>query len=731
MTRIIIILLFWGCILTSAATPKTLFRLHHISDTLLVEIPRSLLNRDLLLGARVEQVSSTHTKVKLYAGSRLYNPIRVQLRLEGDQLLMLAPDDKEIHTDTLHSNYSVFLKNHATKILHLWKSVVITDTTIIANWTSFLKNPIPKVDPFVGKTAPGRILPEMNKIVRAYCGYIHLEASIQYGFQWHNGLFSTIVRKSLQLLPDPPMTPRLYDNRIGFDHLDKRVYNLSDSIVTRKSFITRFRIQPTEKDLNSFYSGKKVKPKQPIIFYIDDAMPKIWKRAVRQGILDWNTAFERIGFKDVLQTKTFSEGGKDFDPFSSQVNCIHYVISKFPNAMGKHWTDPRTGEILQADVLLHSEVIRLLQKWYFLQTAAYRPSARRKKLRKSELQRIIRYAVAHEIGHCLGLEHNFKASSAYPTDSLRIPHFTERYGTTPSIMDYARFNYIAQPGDKVHSVYPPLLGEYDCHAIKIGYSYLPVAADSIINSWLNRTSNIPRLAYKKMNPSPIASDPSVQTDDLGNNPINSARYGINNLKTIMSKINDWNPRHNDDPFKDMPASYEDVLDAYFDYINMTIPYIGGTIGEKDYVSRELSEQVLDFVLDELTSDYLFLCSNTLKVNEKIHRKLIDKKLKKCFQKLFEPILLKHIVETSEHTGYYLNHFLRTISNRVFETDSPTEDMRINLQQTYWNLLKKREQESVKGEQLINSFIREEIKYIKQQSHYKQIQKIHLNRINNE
>lgn len=148
-----------------------------------------------------------------------------------------------------------------------------------------------------------------------------------------------------------------------------------------------------------------------------------------------------------MQAKTYAEAGPEFDPNDIRFNCFRYVVSDFPNAMGKHWVDPRSGEILQADVLFHSNVIALLRKWYFLQTSAYHPAARTKTLPDDITAQLIRYAAAHEIGHCLGLEHNFKASYAYNTEDLRRPEFTERYGTTPSIMDYARFNYVAQPGD--------------------------------------------------------------------------------------------------------------------------------------------------------------------------------------------------------------------------------------------------------------------------------------------
>ena len=188
-----------------------------------------------------------------------------------------------------------------------------------------------------------------------------------------------------------------------------------------------------------------VEPARPIVFYFDPATPALIKKYARLGMLDWNKAFEAIGFKNVIQVRDFP--GKDFNSEDLTVSCFRYIPTEEANAAGRIWTDPRSGEIIQADILWYHNVVRLLQEWRFIQTAAADPSVRNKELSEEVMGELIRYAVAHETGHALGMKHNMRASFAYPVDSLRSPSFTQKYGTTASIMDYARNNYVAQPGD--------------------------------------------------------------------------------------------------------------------------------------------------------------------------------------------------------------------------------------------------------------------------------------------
>lgn len=663
--------------MAQAGTASPLFRIRQKGKEYLVEIPKRIIHRDFLLAGRVMTVSSPGNKLKLYAGQRLYDPVWVQLRYDKEQLYLLRPDPKNSCADTTSASYAAYARNAVTPATQSWKIEQETDSSIIVNWTRFFSDPIDGVDPFAGKTSPGRALPQLNKVLQVDAHEQNLEVSVQYGFEGATQPFLTTVRKSLLLLPKQPMQPREYDARVGYDNISKRIVNASQPSIANTGYITRFRMEPS--DLKSYQKGKVVAPRNPIVFYIDDAFPPLWKKAIRKGILDWNRAFEEIGFKDALQVKTYAEAGKDFDADDIRFNCFRYVVSDFPNAMGKHWCDPRSGEILQADVLFHSNVISLLQKWYFLQTAAYNPTARLRELSEEVMEHLIRYAAAHEIGHCLGLEHNFKASYAYHTEDLRRPDFARQYGTTPSIMDYARFNYVAQPGDGVQDVFPPLLGVYDRYAIRIGYSYLPHEDARTVTGWIDKQQSDPMLRYGRMNPSPIPVDPTIQSSDLGDDAVASATYGIRNLRVLLEQLPTWNKdRLSDNPFEGMPASYDDVQKNYFDHLERVIPFLG-TPGFS-------SEKATAFLLQELQEGYRFLVNcEAGRTNESIEA--ILKARKQIVEKMFGRIIAERIVSNQEKTGFTYAHYLETATHALFSGKAADGLFERQLQESYIMALK--------------------------------------------
>lgn len=660
------------------SSPAPMMHVRQSAKGCMVEIPKSLMGRDFLLAARVINMSSPNNKMKLYAGQRLYDPVWIRLKQDKDQLYLLRPDSKNSAKDTTHVSYPAYERNAITPIAETWKIEQETDSSIIVNWTKFLSEPIAGVDPFGGKTSPGRSLPQLTKILRADVNGESLEVSVQYGFEGTSQPFLTTIRKSLLLLPEQPMPPRIFDARVGYDNVPKRVFDLDAQSIVTESYITRFRVVPAPKDRQNYLQGKTVKPEQPIVFYIDDAFPPLWKKAIRKGILDWNKAFEEIGFKDVMQAKTYAEAGPDFDPNDCRYNCVRYIVSDFPNAMGKHWFDPRSGEILQADVLLHSNVINLLRKWYFLQTSAYHPSARLKSLPDDVTEHLIRYATAHEIGHCLGLEHNFKASYAYNTEDLRRPDFTERYGTTPSIMDYARFNYVAQPGDGVRQVFPPLLGVYDKYAIRVGYTYLANEDPTRITEWINKKQNDPMFLYGRMTIGTIPVDPTIQSSDLGNDPVASAMYGIRNLQQILIHLPEWNKGHKtNNPFENVPASYEDLQQAYFDHLERVIPFIGS--------SAETSEKALDFLWNELLNGHAFLQTDDVCQYAGNQTEAIIKAQKQIVNKMFGRTMAERIAAKESATGFSYSQYLEISAKHLFAVKAPDILIR-SLQEGYLETL---------------------------------------------
>ena len=540
----------------------------------LIEVPEDLLGRDFVVAARVEKVSRDWWMVKKHIcpGVRMYDPQLVRFSVRNDSLVITTFDKvfkpEPITLPIASKQGDSYLVDLAPFFLQIQKGLDILS----------------------GKSQPGTLTESKIDMMRG--DIRHLEVRINHTYselkptqnpdstssppskQWdREGLcsntYSLSLRKSLLLLPEPPMQRRPADPRLSYKD-------------NEHPYINRFRID----------NGST------ILFHIDDAFPKLWQNAIRQGIEDWNIAFQTIGHPNLLKAITFSESDSDFDPFDITSNTFFRVESQQANAEGRHWIDPRSGEILQADVLFYSNVITKLKSWLFLQTAAYN-SVVRNEISDTLVFHLIRYAAAHEIGHCLGLEHNFRASHAYRTEDLRDPSFCEAFGTTASIMDYARFNYVAQPGDGVTYVFPPILGPYDIYAIQAGYSDFP--DDAAYRAFIDQHQADPYCLYRKASRSVLPNDPEVQASDLGDDALASTRYGIANLQYIVAHIHEWcQPDDSQgsllgkaDPFEDKPASRLDLQHYYFDLLEHLLPL-------------RHDPEVRSFLELQLSQGYLFL-----------------------------------------------------------------------------------------------------------------------------
>ena len=348
--------------------------------------------------------------------------------------------------------------------------------------------------------------------------------------------FTVEATRTILLLPDEVMASRKADSRIGIFLTNKKTIPSGDDAIEEYSVINRWRIEPS--DTAAYLRGECVEPSRHIIFYIDDAFPAKWKDAAVRGVLRWNSAFEEIGFKDVIQVRDFPLDDPEFDPDNLKYSCIRYVPSTVANAMGPSWVDPVSGEIINASVIVYNNVISLASGWRFCQTSQLDKRARGVEMPQDLLEQTMEYVLAHEVGHCLGFMHNMAASAAYPTDSLRSVSFTRKYGTTASIMDYARFNYVAQSCDEGVSLDPPFLGPYDRFLVKYAYSFLPQDGDSVVEKWVDEKASDPAYRYGKQQIS-ARYDPSSREEDLGDDPIKSSEYGIANLKYIVNNLGEW------------------------------------------------------------------------------------------------------------------------------------------------------------------------------------------------
>ena len=420
--------------------------------------------------------------------------------------------------------------------------------------------------------------------------------------------FTVTTTRTILMLPDDIMASRKADSRIGIFLTDRRLLRDGEEI-DKYSVINRWRIEPS--DTAAYLGGECVEPEEHIVFYIDDAFPSKWKDAAVRGVLRWNSAFEDIGFKDVIQVRDFPDDDPEFDPDNLKYSCIRYVPSTVANAMGPSWVDPVSGEIINASVIVYNDVVSLAGGWRFCQTAQLDPRARLAQMPQDLLEETIEYVLAHEVGHCLGFMHNMAASAAWPTDSLRSPSFTRANGTTASIMDYARFNYVAQPEDIGVSLDPPYLGPYDRFLVKYAYSFIPEDADSVVERWVDEKAGDPVYRYGRQQVK-ARYDPSAIEEDLGNDPVRSSEYGISNLKYIIAHNGEWADDATDPDGKLRRERYKLIVKQMGRYLSAVAANVGGiylnqvksgvsslepAVAVPAVVQKESLEWVLDNLLD--------------------------------------------------------------------------------------------------------------------------------------
>lgn len=536
-------------LLKKATTVNGLFKIHRVETDYYFEIPLKLMGKDFLVVNKISSVPLALNESGLNKGMNFENKV---IRFSQNKLAKtvwvktIVPQVESPAGDAITRSVK---DNFIGSVIESFKieayspdsSAVVVKVNRVFDGTDKSFNDV-FTDIGLG-TAPKTSLSAIehiksfpqNVVVRALLSTRVTEGQSSIPI-------SMAVTTNILLLPEEPMKPRYADERVGFFSTPRWYFSDTQHKMENRQLVTRWRIEPKPEDRERYLKGELVEPAKPIIFYIDPSTPPQWRKEIIAGVTDWQKAFEKAGFKNAIQAREVTDTA-DYDGDDVRYSEITYAASPKSNAMGPAVVDPRSGEILESDVIWWHNVMTSLQSWMRVQTGVIDPGARDNKLTDARMAHAIRFVSSHEIGHTLGLKHNMGASFSFPVDSLRSPSFTNRMGgTASSIMDYARFNYVAQPEDNVTNI-TPQIGVYDTYAIDWGYRWLDVKDPHqelpTLKKWIKNHENDPLYHYGEQQASTNVIDPRSQSEDLGDDAVKASQYGLLNLKRLIPQISTW------------------------------------------------------------------------------------------------------------------------------------------------------------------------------------------------
>ncbi|SFW48659.1 zinc-dependent metalloprotease [Cellulophaga fucicola] len=617
-----------------AITDEGLFKAHKVDKKFLYEIPFDKLDKDMLWVTRIAQIPTGLGGGYMNAGSKTNEQMVHWVRFQ-DKILLKVKSYNNIADSTKAISASVRVNNYEPTLFAFDIEAFSTDSTsVVIDVTNLFSTDVPAISGLSSRLRKTykvkRLDPQRSFInsVKSFPENIEVKQDFTYSASEPSTLRSTEsislqMNQSMILLPEQPMQPRIFDPRVGFFTVSQFDFGSDELKADEKTYIRRWRLEP--KDPAAYARGELVEPVKPIVYYLDPGTPENLKEYIKQGIEDWQKPFETAGFKNAIIARDAPtpEEDPEFSPEDIRYSMIRYVASTTRNAVGPSVSDPRSGEIIESDIIWYHNHLRSYRNRYLLETGAANPSARTLKTEPKEIGDMMRMVIAHEVGHALGFPHNMAASYAYPVDSLRNGEFTQKNGIAASIMDYARYNYIAQPGDKGIR-FIRQMGPYDHYVTNWGYRYLtansPEAEVATLNKWVLEKANDPIYKFGKQSSS---FDPQSQTEGLGDDPVKASTYGVKNLKYVAKNLSSWTSDQTNN-YDDLEELYGELLSVYSRYTGHVVTNIGGvfenlkTPEQKGSVYTPLSKakqkESMQWLQDNVFSTQSWLVDNNILQN---------------------------------------------------------------------------------------------------------------------